>query len=131
MAGSSSINRLFSANVGIESITRQRTTETRLPESSQIMPSGEAPTSASNSVEMLYSPRLEAALAAFLQNEIGSRELLIPGVFNSRLRKAMNEFRKASRKKKSRALRDAAQLLEDDEDLKSLLSTYRALLQKG
>ena len=124
-------NNLFSSNVGIESITRQTTAETRLPESTQVMPSAESATAASNTVEMLYSPKLEAALSAFLQNEIGSRELLIPGVFNSRLRKAMTDFRKASRKKKSRSLRDAAQLLEEDEDLKSLLSTYRALLQKG
>ena len=124
-------NNLFSSNVGIESITRQTTAETRLPENSQVMPSSESATATSNSVEMLYSPRLEAALSAFLQNEVGSRELLIPGVFNSRLKKALNEFKKEARKKKSRSLRDAARLLEDDEDLKSLLSTYRALLQKG
>lgn len=124
------IHNFLSPNIGIESITRHSdAAPLRLPTSLDVVPSGE--NASVQSVENMYAPRLEARVQAFLTPSIASRELLIPGVFNSRLKKAADELRTLGRKNKSHTLRRAADMLEEDAELKDLLTTYRQLLQKG
>lgn len=126
----SRINTQFLPNTGIESITRQESeTFSRLPDSLHVVPSGDE--AAGGSLEKLFAPKLGASMQNFLTPDIASRELFLPSVFNRKLRQAADDLRKAARNNNSRTLRHAADVLDEDADLKNLLSTYRQLLQKG
>ncbi len=121
----------FSANLGIERIIQpfEGPGAALLPDSTRVMPTDELTGSAG--LQELYAPAWDRRMQAFLQPHLRSRELLIPGVFTRRLKQAGRELAEAARKSKSRPLREAALLLEEDEDLKELLETYRNLLLEG
>lgn len=127
---SNTISTHLSPQIGIESISnRGAEAPAKLPESCQIVPSGE--NIASRSVESLYAPKFGAAVQSFLTPKIHARELFIPGVFNRKLQNAAKSLRAAARENQSRTLRHAAFILENDAQLKEQLTAYRQLLQKG
>jgi hypothetical protein len=79
----------------------------------------------------LYSSSWDTTMRRFLQPQVLARELLIPGMFSSHIRRAREELTQEARRKKSPALRHAALLMEEDEDMKNLLEIYRNLLLQG
>jgi hypothetical protein len=92
------------------------------------------PTDEATSMEALhemYAPSWDRAMQNFLRPRINARELLIPGVLAGRIRQARSELLDEARKRKSKSLRGAAVLLEEDEELKELLEIYRNLLLQG
>jgi hypothetical protein len=100
-----------------------------LPLSTRVLP-----TDAMTSMEALhdlYASSWDKAMQNFLRPRIDAREILIPGVFAGRIRQARAELAEAARKKKSPALRNAALLMEEDEEIKNLLEIYRNLLLQG
>ncbi len=121
----------FSPNVGIEHIIDK--TEgpgaAILPSSTRVVPT-DAMTSM-DALHDLYAPSWDKAMQSFLRPRIDARELLIPGVLSGRIRQARADLNEAARKKKSKTLRDAALLLEEDEEMKELLDIYRNLLLQG
>ena len=118
----------FAGNIGIEGISWRRN-EVSLPVGTTVLPSGDLVSQAA--LDTLYGSRLEEELKAFLKPNLMSRELLLPGVLGSRLNKARRKLRSEARKSGSRTLARAADLLEEDEEMKELLAMYRGLLQKG
>ncbi len=121
----------FSPNVGIEKIigSGEGPGASTLPASTRVVP-----TDAMTSMEALhelYAPAWDKAMQNFLRPRIDARELLIPGVFAGRIRQARKDLQDAARKNKSKPLRDAAILLEQDEEMKELLDIYRNLLLQG
>ena len=95
-----------------------------LPSSTRVVP-----TDAMTSMEALhelYAPAWDKAMQQFLRPRIDARELLIPGVFAGRIRQARKDLQDAARKGKSKPLRDAALLLEEDEEMKEALSAFNA-----
>ena len=131
MATSFASMQAFSPNVGIERIIAsfEGPGASVLPQSTRIVPS-EGMTGLA-SLRSLYASAWDNSLTNFLQPRLSSRELLIPGILASRLRQAKKEINELARQKKSRALRDTALMLEEDEDMKELLDTYRNLLLQG
>jgi hypothetical protein len=121
----------FSPNTGIERILRNSDGPGRaaLPASSRVVPTDAV--TGLDALHDLYASSWDRSMRAFLQPRIRAREVFIPGVFAARLRKARQELAEESRRKKSKALRDASLVLEDDEDLKELLDMYRNLLLQG
>ena len=118
----------FAGGIGIEGISWQPR-ETGLPSGTQIVPSGDM--TGHITLEALYDSPLEGGLRAFFKPDLNTRELLFPGFFSSRLNSARKKLRAAARKNNSPACAKAADLLEEDVELKELLSMYRGLLQKG
>ncbi len=118
----------FASDVGIAGISWQGW-ETALPAGTTVLPSGDVAGAAT--LEALFNSRLEEGMKAFLRPDINTRELLLPGFFNSRLHKAQKKLREAARRGQSPASARAADLLEEDDELKELLFMYRGLLQKG
>ena len=118
----------FAGSVGIEGISWQPR-ETGLPGGTRIVPSGDLP--GQINLEALYASPLEESLRAFLKPDLHTRELLFPGYFSARLNNARKKLQAAARKNNSPACAKAADLLEEDAELKELLSMYRGLLQKG
>ena len=118
----------FAGNIGIEGISWRRN-EVNLPTGTTVLPSGNLVSPAA--LDALYGSRLEEQLKAFVKPNIAARDLLMPGVLNSRLHQAGKKLRAEARRRGSRALARAADLLEEDEELKALLAMYRGLLQKG
>ena len=121
----------FSPNLGIEKIigSAEGPGTAILPSSTRVVP-----TDAMTSMEALhelYAPTWDKAMQNFLRPRIDARELLIPGVFAGRIRQARKELQDAARKAKAKPLRDAALLLEEDEEMKELLDIYRNLLLQG
>ncbi|MDR2892633.1 MAG: hypothetical protein LBV80_06065 [Deltaproteobacteria bacterium] len=121
----------FSPNIGIESIfsSGEGPGAATLPGSTRVVP-----TDAMTSMEVLhemYAPSWDRAMQNFLRPRINAKELLIPGVLAGRIRQARNELMEEARKRKSKSLRGAALLLEEDEELKELLDVYRNLLLQG
>ena len=126
-----SVGTGFSPNVGIERIigSAEGPGAAMLPASTRVVP-----TDAMTSMEALhelYAPSWDKAMQAFLRPRLDARELLIPGVFAGRIRQARKELLDAARKSKAKPLRDAALLLEEDEEMKELLDMYRNLLLQG
>lgn len=121
----------FSPNLGIERIIQsyEGPGSAMLPDSTRVLPTDALTGSAG--LRDLYAPAWDRRMQAFLQPQLRSRDLLIPGVLSLRLKQAGRELAEAARKSKSAPLRDAARLLEEDQDLKSLLETYRNLLLQG
>jgi len=118
----------FAGNIGIEGISWRRN-EVSLPVGTTVLPSGDLVSQAA--LDTLYGSRLEEELRAFVKPDLAARDLLLPGVLNSRLNQARKKLRALARRGGSRALARAADLLEEDEELKDLLAMYRGLLQKG
>ena len=118
----------FAGNIGIEGISWRRN-EVSLPVGTTVLPSGDLVSQAA--LDTLYGSRLEEELKAFIKPNLAARDLLLPGVLNSRLNQARKKLRALARRGGSRALARAADLLEEDEELKDLLAMYRGLLQKG
>jgi hypothetical protein len=125
------IGSRFSPNVGIERIigSQEGPGAAILPGSTRVLP-----TDAMTSMEALhglYASSWDKAMQNFLRPRIDAREILIPGVFAWRMRQARAELAEAARRKKSPALRNAALLMEEDEEIKNLLEFYRNLLLQG
>jgi hypothetical protein len=118
----------FAGGIGIEGISWQPH-ESGLPGGTQVVPSGDMP--GHITLEALYGSPLEEGLRAFLKPNLNTRELLFPGYFSARLNNARKKLRAAARKSNSPACAKAAELLEEDAELKELLSMFRGLLQKG
>lgn len=121
----------FSPNVGIERIINpgEGPGAAVLPQSTKVVPT-DAITSM-EALHQLYAPAWDKSMLQFLRPHIDARELLIPGVLAGRIRQARADLLEAARKKKSKSLRSAAVLLEEDEELKDLLDIYRNLLLQG
>ena len=121
----------FSPNVGIERIISpgEGPGAAVLPDSTRVVP-----TDAMTSMEALhelYASSWDKSMQNFLRPRIDARELLIPGVLSGRIRQARADLLEEARKRKSKALRGAAVLLEEDEEMKELLDIYRNLLLQG
>lgn len=131
MASSPAAFPAFSPNVGIERIIQsfEGPGAAVLPGSATVLPTDELTGTAG--LNDLYASAWDRAEQRFLQPHLRSRELLIPGVFTARLRQAGRELAEAAGSGGSEALRDAARLLNEDEELKGLLETYRNLLVQG
>ncbi len=124
------IGPLFPQHVGIETITHISGQKlSGLPDVPALLPSGTEVTS--GMTESLYEAKLTSMLRVFLSPAMQSKELLLPGMLNQKLKRAKDDLRKAGRKKKSKTMHRAADLLEEDAQLKEVLDTYRQLLQKG
>ena len=118
----------FAGNIGIEGISWKKN-EISLPAGTTVLPSGDLVSQAA--LDTLYGSRLEEQLRAFIKPNPATRDLLLPGVMSARLHQARKKLRAEARRGGSRALARAADLLEEDEELKDLLAMYRGLLQKG
>jgi hypothetical protein len=118
----------FAGNIGIEGIS-WRKNEVNLPAETTVLPSGDLVGQAA--LDTLYGSRLEEQLRAFVKPNLAARDLLLPGVLNARLYKARLKLRSEARRRGSRTMARAADLLEEDEEMKHLLALYRGLLQKG
>ena len=118
----------FAGGIGIEGISWQPR-DSGLPGGTQIVPNGDMP--GQINLEAIYASPLEERLRAFLKPDLRARELMFPGYFSARLNNARRKLRAAARKTNSSACANAAELLEEDEELKELISMYRGLLQKG
>ncbi len=124
------IGALFPQHLGIETITHISGQKlSGLPDIPALLPSGTE--LAGGMTESLYEAKLTSMLRNFLAPAMQSKELLLPGMLNQKLKRAKDDLRNAGRKKKSKALHRAADLLEEDAELKEVLDTYRQLLQKG
>ena len=121
----------FSPNVGIERIidSAEGPGAAKLPASTRVVPT-DAMTSM-DALHELYAPSWDKTMQGFLLPRLDARELLIPGVFTGRIRQARKELQDAARKSRTKALRNAALLLEEDEEMKHLLDMYRNLLLQG
>jgi hypothetical protein len=121
----------FSPNIGIERIIspNEGPGAAVLPDSTRVLPT-DAMTSM-DALHELYASSWDRTMQNFLRPRIDARELLIPGVLAGRIRQAKQDLLEAARKKKSKALRGAAVLLEEDEEMKELLDIYRNLLLQG
>ena len=118
----------FAGGVGIEGISWQPR-GTGLPGGTQLVPSGDV--WGQITLETLYASPLEEGLRAFFKPDLRTRELLFPGYFSACLNRARRKLRAAARENDSAAGAKAAELLEEDAQLKELLSMYRGILQKG
>ncbi len=121
----------FSPHIGIEHVFRSGDGPgvTALPDSTKVVPT-DAMTSM-ESLHDLYASSWDKSMQRFLRPHIDARELLIQGVLAGRIRQARAELLELARKKKSKALRSAAVLLEEDEEMKELLDIYKNLLLQG
>lgn len=121
----------FSPNLGIERIIGrgEGPGDALLPSSTRVVPTDSM--TSMEALHELYAPAWDRGMQNFLKPRINARELLIPGFFASRMRQAKKDINDAARKKKSKALRGAAVLLEQDEEMKDLLDIYRNLLLQG
>lgn len=131
MAGPSNISGPFSPGVGIERIigSHEGPGAAALPHSTKVLPSDSI--TDMEGLHKLYAPAWDKAMQRYMQPSLSSRELLIPSIFSARIQQARRELNEAARQKKSRPLREAALLLEDDDELKKLLDVYRNLLLQG
>lgn len=121
----------FSPNLGIENIMgkSEGPGAAQLPSSATVLPTDSV--TSLDALHELYAPSWDRAMRQFLKPHLQTRELLIPGFFASRMRQARQELNEAARQKKSKNLRNAALLLENDEEMKELLDIYRNLLLQG
>lgn len=121
----------FSPNVGIERIidTADGPGSALLPASTRVVPTDSL--TSMEALHDLYAPSWDKDMQSFLHPRLNAREMLIPGVFAGRIRQAREDISTAARKNKSKPLREAAVLLEEDEEIKELLDMYRNLLLQG
>jgi hypothetical protein len=131
MSVSKTVSPIFSPNVGIERIigSNDGPGSALLPLSSRVVPTDAA--TGRDALHQLYGSRWDTMMRSFLQPQVTARELLIPGKFSNCIRRAGEELTQEARRKKSPALRQAALLMEEDEDMKNLLEIYRNLLLQG
>jgi hypothetical protein len=131
MSENTTIGPIFNPTVGIERIIESNDGpgSALLPPSARVVPTDAA--TGQEALHRLYSSAWEGRMRRFLQPQVTVREMLIPGKLANYIRRAHEELTQEARRKKSSALRQAALLMEEDEDMKNLLEIYRNLLLPG
>jgi hypothetical protein len=119
---------------GIEEILwEEEISAERLPDLFSLIPS-ESPVE-SYLQEIFYSPSLEEHILASLRPELSHREITIPARFQTIAEETCEILRETLKQTdspaKEAALQKAVHLLEEQRELRGLLSAYRKLLMEG
>ncbi|CAM2065498.1 Type III secretion system YscX (type_III_YscX) [Sulfidibacter corallicola] len=85
--------------------------------------------------KVIRTPNLELNLLESLQTKLQDKSILIPAVYRSLIGRSQKSLREAIKKAgpwtNKKALQEAAELLEAEEDLMDLLITYQNTLHKA
>lgn len=129
------IAKTFSLDTGIEQILKSGESETaKLPvDRSAILPSDDHLKIQLN--RLFNAPSLDDQILSLLKPALLNKNILIPARYQALLKSIQRKIKKAAEKNKSgkgeRALAEAAELLEEEQELLELLNTYRNILHKA
>ncbi len=126
------VGELLSFTVGIEQILvdHGQHLDEHLPESNTLFPSDTPPEL--HLEQVVRTQNYEKALLAGLCPSIEQRNVLLPGQIRAQLAEVAREldarFRKAKTSEEREELKKALLVLEEDEELREVLSAYERLL---
>ena len=128
------ITRNLSLDAGIEQIlTRSDPFPSALPDTGRMMPGIDRVGQRLD--EVLFPPSVEEELLESFRPEVDQREILTPNGYRAALEESQAELREAVARAKGTPAGDSLQravaLLDEERELRDLLSTYRHLLHKA